>query len=240
MVSIRCPSRGTGSGGLGLPCELLANLPAALAYVTGPDLVFEFASEGYQRAFGGRDLIGRPFREALPETVGQPLFEALRQVQRTGEPYHARGEEVRVRRHGVEPEQVYIDSVYQPVRDETGQVAGVLIFRTDVSDHVRDRQQLEDLASRLQRSEERYRTLFETLPHGIIRFERDGSTIGANPAAEEILGLAPDHTAAERAVHTLHEDGTPYRPDELPVDGRPAHGRGGVRSGRRGTQRGDR
>ena len=71
-------------------------------------------------------------------------------------------------RPGAEPEPRYIDSVYQPVRDEAGRVAGVLIFSTDVSDHVRDRQQLEELADRLQRSEERYRTLFETLPHGIL------------------------------------------------------------------------
>ncbi len=207
------------------------------------DLVFEFASEGYRRAFGGRDLIGRPFSQAVPEAVGQPLFQALRRVLRTGEPYHARGEEVRVRRHGTEPEQVYIDSVYQPIRDEAGQVAGVLIFRTDVSDHVRDRHQLEELASRLQRSEERYRTLFETLPHGIIRFERDGSPIGANPVAEEILGLPANHTVDERARHTLHEDGTPYRPDELPavialrtgtvVSGVPA----GVRNARTGEVR---
>ena len=122
-----------------------------------------------------------------------------------------------VRRPGAEPEQRYFDSVYQPVRDEAGRVAGVLIFATDVTDHVRDRQQLEELADRLQRSEERYRTLFETLPHGIIRFERDGSPIGANPAAEEILGLPSDHTVADRARHTLHEDGTPYQPDDLPM-----------------------
>ena len=118
---------------------------------------------------------------------------------------------------GAEPEPRYIDSVCQPVRDEAGGVAGVLIFITDVTDHVRDRQELEQLANRLRRSEERYRTLFETLPHGIVRFELDGSSIGANAAAEEILGLPADHTAADRARHTLHEDGTPYRPEDLPI-----------------------
>ena len=103
------------------------------------------------------------------------------------------------------------------MHDEAGRVAGVLIFITDVTDHVQDRQQLEQLADSLRRSEERYRTLFDTLPHGIVRFELDGSPIGANAAAEEILGLPSDHTAADRARHTLHEDGTPYRPEELPM-----------------------
>jgi PAS domain S-box-containing protein len=218
MVSTRSPSRDPGSGGLGRLREVLANQPAALAYVAGPDLVFEFASDGYRQALGWRDLIGRPYREAVPEVVGQPRFEALREVLRTGEPRQVRGEEVRLRRNGAELEPAYIDSSCQPVRDEAGRVAGVLIFSTDVSDHVRDRQQLEELANSLRRSEERYGTLFETLPHGIIHLERDGSVIRANPAAVEILGLAPgEMTLADRAGQLLHEDGTPYRPDELPA-----------------------
>ncbi|HEX3963780.1 MAG TPA: SpoIIE family protein phosphatase [Trebonia sp.] len=217
MVSIECLSRGPGIGGFGLLRELLASLPAAMAYVAGPDLVFEFVSDGYRQAVGGRDLIGRPYHEAIPEVACGPRFKALHEVLQTGETRHARGEQAVVRQPGAEPELRYVDSVYLPVHDDAGRVAGVLIFATDVSDHVRDRQQLEELADRLQRSEERYRTLFETLPHGIVRFERDGSPIGANPAAEEILGLPSDHTVEARARHTLHEDGTPYQPDDLPM-----------------------
>ena len=70
----------------------------------------------------------------------------------------------------------------------------------------------------MQGGEERYRTLFETLPHGIIHYERDGSVIRMNPAAMEITGLALDQmTAADRAAWLLHEDGTPYEPEDLPA-----------------------
>ncbi len=218
MVSIECPDRGPGSGSPGLSCELLASLPAAVAYVSGPDLVFEFVSDVYRQALGERDVIGRPYREALPEAVSQPLFETLRQVLRTGGARQLRGQEVRARQPGARPEPLYVDSVCQPVRDEAGRVAGVLIFATDVSDHVHDRQRLKELADRLGRSEERYRTLFETLPHGIIRYARDGSVIGANPAAVQAMGLVPrGMTAADRARQAVHEDGTPYQPDELPA-----------------------
>ena len=241
MVSIECPSRGPGSGELGPLCKLLASLPAAVAYVAGPDLVFEFASDTFRRGLGGRELIGRPYREAVPEVVGRPRFQALRQVLQTGEPRHARGEEMLMRRPGAEPEPLYVDSVYEPVRDEDGRVAGVLIFSTDVSDHVRDRRQLEELADSLQRSEERYRTLFETLPHGIVQLDQDGSTISMNPAAMGILGLAPDHTAEDRARHMMHEDGRPYRPDELPamVALRTGEVVSGVVAGMRNAQTGD-
>ena len=218
MVAPEYPSPDASSGGLGMLRELLASLPAAVAYVAGPDLVFEFASDGYRRGLGGRPLIGRPFSEAVPELVGQPPLAHLWRVLLTGEQRRARGEEVWLSRQpGAEPEQRYFDSVYQPVCDEAGQVTGVLIFKTDVTDHVRDRQQLEELADRLRRTEEQYRTLFDTLPHGIIRYDKDGSLMGANPAADAILGLPPDATAAERAALTLHEDGTPFSAEQLPA-----------------------
>ena len=38
-------------------------------------------------------------------------------------------------------------------------------------------------------SEERYRTLFETMPQGVVHYDADRSIIGVNPAAREILGL---------------------------------------------------
>jgi PAS domain S-box-containing protein len=192
-------------------------LSAAVAYVAGPDLVFEFASDGYRQILGGSELIGRPFREAVPEVAGRPRSEALRQVLQTGEPCEALREEVRVRRPGKEPGHIQVDSVYQPVHDEAGRVSGVLIFMNAVSDRVQDRREPAEPADSLQRSEERYRMLFETLPDAIVHYDLDGSLIGADRSAAEILGVAPGHTAADRARHTLHEDGTPYRPDDLPA-----------------------
>jgi PAS domain S-box-containing protein len=76
------------------------------------------------------------------------------------------------------------------------------------------------LADRLAAPEERYRTLFETMPLGVIHYGADGSVIGANPAARDILGLE----AAEMTIwplpparHAVHEDGSPYREEDLPV-----------------------
>jgi PAS domain S-box-containing protein len=90
----------------------------------------------------------------------------------------------------------------------------------DVTAHVRDRNQLEALAGDLAASDERYRTLFETMPQGIVHYDADGSIIGANQAASEILGL--DLTAVTSwpvipAGQTLREDGTPFPPEDLPV-----------------------
>jgi serine phosphatase RsbU (regulator of sigma subunit) len=69
-------------------------------------------------------------------------------------------------------------------------------------------------------SEERYRTLFQTMPLGIVHYDADRSIIGVNPAAGEILGLDLATVTLwpvvpqERAVR---EDGSPFPVEDLPV-----------------------
>lgn len=174
--------------------DLLINLPAAVGFVAGPDLTFEFANEEYQRLFGGRDLIGLPLREALPD-LPKDRVEALERVLRTGEPRQGRESELWIERPGRAPEQLFMDFIYQPVRDDAGSIDGVLFYGSDVTSHVLDRRRLEQLTRELASSEERYRTLFETLPLGVIHFSATGTILGANPAATRILGLpAPTPT----------------------------------------------
>jgi PAS domain S-box-containing protein len=198
---------------------LLQSLPAAVAYVAGPDLVFEFANDEYRRIAGGRELIGLPLREALAD-LPRETAEMVEQVACTGEPARGVESEVWIRRPGQEPEQLFVDVVHQAVRGGAGGVAGVLLYANDVTTHVRDRRSVEVLAERLTVTEERYRTLFETLPLGVIHYNADGTLMGANPAAAAILGLTPDTTTAwplDRDRRAVHEDGSPFRPDELPV-----------------------
>ena len=191
-----------------------------MAYLAGPDLVVEFANEAYRRLVGGRDVVGLPAHQALPECAAQAGIEILGQVMETGQPVRGQDNGAEVHRHGGQPGQVFADFVYRPVRDADGAVAGVLLYAADITAHVRDRRRLETLAEQLAATEERYRTLFETMPQGVIRFGADGSFIGANPAALDILGLE----AAEMATwpppsgrHAVHEDGSPYRPEDLPL-----------------------
>jgi PAS domain S-box-containing protein len=219
MGAISGPSWGDSDGELALVRELLISMPAAVAYVAGPDLVYEFANEEYQRNVGRRELIGRPLREALPELAPERV-EAVRRVARTGKPARGRESEVWVRRRGQALEQMFVDFTYQPVRDAAGNVAGVLLYGSDVTVHVRSRLRLEELAKRVAATESRYRTLFETLPQGVVHYNKDGSVLDINPAVSEILGLTPEEmtiwpfATVRRAVH---EDGSACEPDELPV-----------------------
>ncbi len=83
-----------------------------------------------------------------------------------------------------------------------------------------DRQRLEAVAAQLGAAEERLRTLFETMPPGVVHYAADGSVLGANPAARQILGLSESEMISwplPNMRRAIHEDGTRFRIGDLPV-----------------------
>ena len=69
-------------------------------------------------------------------------------------------------------------------------------------------------------SQERYRTLFRTMPQGVIHCAADGSVIDVNPAASEILGLDLAAVTSWPVVpqgKAVREDGSPFPTEDLPV-----------------------
>jgi serine phosphatase RsbU (regulator of sigma subunit) len=68
--------------------------------------------------------------------------------------------------------------------------------------------------------QERYRTLFETMPHGVIHYDADGSIIGVNPAASAMLGVDLAWVTSWPVVpqgRAVRENGSPFPTEDLPV-----------------------
>lgn len=75
---------------------------------------------------------------------------------------------------------------------------------------------LEQLADR----EEKYRTLFESMPQGVFYQRADGELIHYNPAALEMFGLTADEFVSRRyealCWKVIHEDGSDFPSDQHP------------------------
>jgi signal transduction histidine kinase/DNA-binding response OmpR family regulator len=112
--------------------------PAAIALLRGPAHVFELANPSYRALIGGRDVLGQPVRQALPELAGQGIFELLDQVYRCGDPYVGHALRLDVMR-GTPPalHECYFDFVYQPMRAASGEVEGIAIVVFEVTEAVR-------------------------------------------------------------------------------------------------------
>jgi len=118
--------------------ELLDNAPSFMAVLTGPEHVFELTNAAYMQLIDHRDVIGKTIREALPDIVGQGFYELLDGVYQTGEPFIGRGLEIDLQASpGATPQRAYLNFIYQPIRNDAGQITGVFVEGNDVTDQKR-------------------------------------------------------------------------------------------------------
>jgi len=125
--------------------EMFMQAPGFVAVLSGPAHVFQMHNTAYAQLIGHRHITGKTIREALPEVAGQGYFEFLDSVYATGEAYEGRASEIQLQRTPAGPlETVYLNFIYQPIRDAAGEVAGIFVQGHDVTETVRstERQKL--------------------------------------------------------------------------------------------------
>jgi len=123
---------------------LLGQVPAIINFLSGPDLVFEFVHPLAVKALGGRDILGKPVLEAIPEHRGQPFVAELIDTYRTGRVHTGRGARAEFDSRGTgEREETFWDYTYLPVRNADGVIEGVMTFDIEVTEQVRTQRSLE-------------------------------------------------------------------------------------------------
>lgn len=146
---------------------LFQKAPGFISVLAGPEHVYEFANEAYQRLVGGRDLAGLPVREALPDIAAQGFFELLDRVYATGERFVAEAASIRLRNASDDAEEErFLDFIYEAIRDAEGAVAGIFVEGQDVTERVR-------ADTRLRESEARLRALAEASSDVLYRMNPD-------------------------------------------------------------------
>ena len=114
--------------------DMFMQAPGFVAVLSGREHVFQMHNAAYAQLIGHRDITGKPVREALPEVVGQGYYDFLDSVYATGEPHQGRASQVQLQRApGAPLETVYLDFIYQPIRDNSGAVAGIFVQGHDVT-----------------------------------------------------------------------------------------------------------
>ena len=118
--------------------NLFMRSPSFMCLLKEPEYRFELVNPAFTALVGQRELIGRTFREAIPEAEGQLYLDMLDKVYATGEPFvgkQMRAEFEQVPGEG--PKEVFISFVFQPIVDDDGTVCAIFVDGNDVTDHVR-------------------------------------------------------------------------------------------------------
>jgi PAS domain S-box-containing protein len=112
----------------------------------GEDMVLEVANEALFNVWNiTRDYLGKTFLEILPEMKEQGFYELLQDVYRRGETHYGYESPATFRRANGERETVYFNFIYQPYREQDGQISGVLVMATNVTPLVRTKSKLKEI-----------------------------------------------------------------------------------------------
>jgi PAS domain S-box-containing protein len=114
--------------------QMFEQTPSFMAMLRGPEHRFEMVNPAYQRLVGCRHMVGKTVAEALPESVEQGFVKLLNDVYRTGNAFRgARKIFVRHDEDGEEGSDRFLDFVYQPIKDATGNVTGIFVEGIDLT-----------------------------------------------------------------------------------------------------------
>ncbi len=128
--------------------QLFEQAPSFMTVLRGPEHVFEYINPQYAKLISGRNVLGLPLAQGLPEVVEQGFVSLLDRVYATGEPYTADAARVALLQDDGATEERFLDFVYQPIRDASGEVTGIFVEGSDVTERhkaeraVRDREEM--------------------------------------------------------------------------------------------------
>lgn len=140
--------------------ELILSALSAIAILKGENYIITIANDPIVKIWGkGKDVIGKPFFNLLPEWVEQGYKEVFYGVYTTGVPFNALETAVTLLQDG-KLETKYYNFLFQAVRNVKGEIDGIGLIATDVT--------LQALSNKkLKASEEQFQLLVEQAPVAI-------------------------------------------------------------------------
>ncbi len=198
--------------------HLIYSSPSAIGILKGENLIITIANDPIIEIWGkGREILGKPYFEALPELAEQGYREVFAKVYKTGIPFNGVETPVHILQNGVTTLKYYNFILY-PQRDINNEVDGIGIIATEVTsqallnnkikeseqqfrelslsleEKVKERTvELQKINETLKFSEERYHRMVEEVQdYAIILLSKQGVIENWNKGAEKIKGYKAD------------------------------------------------
>ncbi|WP_428331680.1 PAS domain-containing sensor histidine kinase [Mucilaginibacter sp.] len=123
--------------------KFIMQAPAGICVLNGSDLTFELINPLYQALFPGRQLLGKPLLDAVPEIKHQPIWNILQEVYQTGITFEGEALLIPLARNTGGPiEDRFFNFIYQARTDLNENVDGILVFVFEVTDIISGQREL--------------------------------------------------------------------------------------------------
>lgn len=175
-------------------------MPVGICVLDGPDLVFELINPLYQQFFPGRELLGKPLLEAIPEIKDQEIWNILHNVYETAESFEGKELLIPLRRVEEGPiEDRYFNFIYQARINDEEKVDGILVFVIEVTEMVNDR-------LLIQQSERNLHTLVMTTHYALMILRGDDYVVEiANQELANLWDKPLDSITGRKLLQILPE-----------------------------------
>ncbi|MFC5458834.1 PAS domain S-box protein [Massilia niabensis] len=195
--------------------DLMLGAGVPMSIVWGPRRLLLY-NEAYTRFLGEKHpgALGRPLDEVWPEVWDQigPLVDRAR----AGEAFHLEDLPLPIERSGkLEP--AWFTFFYSPLRDDTGELAGMCSTVVETTSRVLAEQRVHQLNRTLEeriatatadlgRSQSHLQSLFEQTAAGIAETDLHGRILRANRTFCQVVGRSADETIGQTLETLIHAD----------------------------------
>jgi len=177
--------------------------PFPISVLLGEDLTVEFANEAIIEAWGkGSDVIGKNFKNILPELANQGVFEQLEGVRESGLPSLSKPQRVELNIHG-KNEVKYYNISFNPIKNESEQIIGIFNMGVEVTDLVLSKKKIEE-------AEAKARLAIDSAEQGVYEFTYSTKEFITDRRFHEICGF-DNPISIERYRNLIHPDDIPTR-----------------------------
>ena len=173
--------------------------PVAIGIFTGPDYVVDLINPAMCELYGKTmdEFMGKPIFDVLSDAKGKGFEELLDKVRLTGEPFRGDGVLVPLVRNNV-LEDVYVDFVYEPFKDQQGNITGVISVATEITARVKANIKVEE-------AEQRARLAVEAVGSGTFDLDWETGELVTSQRFAEIFGF--DHPVPRADyINNFHPD----------------------------------
>ncbi|MDR7371345.1 PAS domain S-box protein [Flavobacterium aquidurense] len=160
--------------------QLVENAPFPIAVYVGKEMIVELANDSIIAIWGkGNDVIGKSFKDVLPELDNQLVFEQINTVLETGQSFHTKNTPLDLTVDG-KLHTYYFNYSLTPLYDVNGAIYGVMNTGVDLTD-------LNVAKKKIEESDKRFRNTVKQAPVGITILR--GSNYMVEMANEAYLKL---------------------------------------------------
>lgn len=146
--------------------SIVENAPFPIAVYEGANLIITLANQSILDVWGkGNDVVGKSYRNILPELESQEIFDQVYDVLASGLPFHAKNQQVDLEINGV-LKPFYFNYSFTPLYNTSGEIYAVMNTAADVTD-----MHLANL--KVEESEKRFRNSVQQAPLGIAILRGD-------------------------------------------------------------------